>query len=212
MEKQYIQEKNEKLGAKKEDIKSFSKNEVKEEKTETAEVKTDATEVKEEKKKTEKKQIIKKEKAIVNGNDLGISKKHSMAICDYIRGKEIENMIVDLEKVVSLTRPIPMRGEIPHRKGNIMSGRYPVNASKVFIKLLKTLNANCSVNGLENPRITVAIANDASRPFKRGGSMRFKRTNVHLEASELKNSDSAQKSEISDTREKVKKIESKGEK
>ena len=192
MEKEYVKSKNEKLGAKRENIKSFTKNEIKPEvkeekvetevKTETAEVKT---ETKEEKKKTEKKQIVKKDKAIVNGNNLGISKKHSMAICDYIRGKQIENMIADLEKVVSLKRPIPMRGEIPHRKGNIMSGRYPVNASKVFIKLLKTLNANCSVNGLENPRITAAIANDASRPFKRGGSMRFKRTNVFLEAREL---------------------------
>jgi len=198
MEKQYVQNKNEKLDAKKEDVKTQAKNEakpeVKEEKVET-EVKTETTEAKEEKKKVEKKQIVKKDKAIVHGNDLGISKKHSMAICDYIRGKEIENMIADLEKVVSLKRPIPMRGEIPHRRGNIMSGRYPVNASKVFIKLLKTLNANCSVNGLENPRITVAIANDASRPFKRGGSMRFKRTNVYLEA-----------------RDKVKKIENKEKK
>jgi len=206
MEKEYVKSKNEKLGAKRDDVKAHAHHEIKEEKTETAEIKTEA---KDEKKKTEKRQIVKKDKAIVNGNDLGISKKHSMAICDYIRGKQIENMIADLEKVVSLTRPIPMRGEIPHRRGNIMSGRYPVNASKVFIKLLKTLNANCSVNGLENPRITVAIANDASRPFKRGGSMRFKRTNVHLEASELKNSDSAQKQKVSDTRDKVENKEKK---
>ena len=156
---------------------------------------TTTEEKKEEKKKVEKKPIVKKDKAIVNGKSLGISKKHSMAICDYIRGKEIEEMMIELMKVVNLKKAIPMKGEIPHRKGKIMSGRYPVNASKVFIKLLRTLNANCSVNGLENPRIVVAIANDASRPFKRGGSMRFKRTNVYLEA-----------------REKVKKIEESEEK
>ena len=162
---------------------------------------------KKEEKKDKKKEIVKKEKAIVNGRDLPISKKHSMAICDFIRYKEPEKMIVELELVTRLKKPIPMRGEIPHRKGEIMSGRYPVNACKVFINLLKTLNANSSVNGIENPVITKAVPNDASRPFKRGGSARFKRTNVYLEASELKNSDSAQKREVSDTREKKENVQ-----
>ncbi|MBU3913472.1 MAG: hypothetical protein KKB21_03330 [Nanoarchaeota archaeon] len=168
-------------------IKTEKKEEAKEEiKEQEKKVESAETKPEEEKKKGKKKEIPKKDKAIVRGNDLRISKKHSMAICDYIRGKKIENMTADLEKVVSLKRPIPMKGEIPHRKGNLMSGRYPVNASKVFIKLLRTLSANCSVNSVDNPIITVAIANDASRPFKRGGSMRFKRTNVYLEARENK--------------------------
>ncbi|MFH1711286.1 MAG: hypothetical protein ABH840_03170 [Nanoarchaeota archaeon] len=170
---------------KKDEIKAETTTGEKEEKKEGETKAETIEEKKEEKKKVVKKPIVKKDKAIVNGKSLGISKKHSMAICDYIRGKEIEEMMIELMKVVSLKKAIPMKGEIPHRKGKIMSGRYPVNASKVFIKLLKTLNANCSVNGLENPRIVVAIANDASRPFKRGGSMRFKRTNVYLEAREL---------------------------
>jgi len=143
-----------------------------------------ATPTKEEEKKKEKKELVKKDKAVVNGNDLGISKKHSMAICDLIRGRNPESMIHELELIIKYKKPLKMRGEIPHRKGKIMSGRYPINASKVFIKLLKSLSANSQVNGIENPVITRAVANDASRPFKRGGSMRFKRTNVYLETRE----------------------------
>jgi ribosomal protein L22 len=142
-----------------------------------------ATEQKVEVKKEEKKEKPKKTEAVVNGRNLGISKKHSMAICDFIRGKTAEKMIPELEKVVKLKRAIKMKGEIPHKKG-MMSGRYPVNASKVFIKLLKSLQGGISVNGLENAYIETAKANDASRPYRRGGKERFKRTNVLLIARE----------------------------
>jgi ribosomal protein L22 len=136
--------------------------------------------------KAEKKVISKKNEAVVDGRDIGISKKHSMAICDYIRGKNIEPCIIYLEKVSRLETPLKMKGEIPHRHGKIMSGRYPVNACKAFIKLLKSLNGNSNVNQIDNPYIAVAVANDASRPFRKGGSMRFKRTNVVLIAKERK--------------------------
>ena len=134
--------------------------------------------------KVEIKPVVKKTEAVVNAMDLGISTKHSMAICDLIRGKNMEPMIIELEKISKLQKPIKMKGEIPHRHGNLMSGRYPVNACKVFIKLLKTLNANSNVNGLEDPYIAVAVPNRAARPHKRGGRERFKRTNVLLIAKE----------------------------
>jgi len=48
------------------------------------------------------------------------------------------------------------------------------------------LKANASVNLIENPIISMAIANHASRPHKRHGSGRAKRTHVYLEAREKK--------------------------
>lgn len=78
-----------------------------------------------------------------------------------------------------------MKGEIPHRKGKIMSGRYPINATKQFIKLLKQLAANANVNGLEIEKAKIECkANRASRPYKRFGSERFKRTHVTLKLKE----------------------------
>ena len=122
---------------------------------------------------------VKKTEAIVNLSSLPISTKHSIAVCRFIKGKEIEKAINDLERVVLLKKPVPMKGEIPHRKG-MMSGRYPKKTAEHFIKLLKELSANVNVNGLENPIISEAIANIASRPYSRFGRVRKKRTHVKI--------------------------------
>ena len=84
-----------------------------------------------------------------------------------------------MEKVILLKKPVPMKGEIPHRKG-MMSGRYPKKTAEHFIKLLKSLSANASVNGLEKPIISEAIANLASRPYSKFGRVRKKRTHVKI--------------------------------
>ena len=108
-----------------------------------------------------------------------------MAICDFIRGKKIEEAIRELEKVRDKKKALKMKGEIPHKQG-ISGARYPFNASKIFIMLLKSLNSNCSVAGLENPYISFAKANQASRPYKRFGSRKMKRSHIYLEARESK--------------------------
>ena len=123
----------------------------------------------------------KKTEAVVNGKDLPISTKHSVAICDYIRGKDIDRAISMLEQVEQMKNPIPMKGEIPHRKGKIMSGRYPINASREFIKLLKSLKSNAVTNELELEKyVLFCVPNMASRPHRRFGRTKFKRTHVTL--------------------------------
>ncbi len=139
----------------------------------------------EEKKKTAEK--AKKTEAVVNAVSLPISSKHSVAICRFIKGKKIEIAQRDLEEVVLHKKAVPMKGEIPHRKGRIMSGRYPEKASKEFIKLLKSLSANAHSSGIEDPVIAEAVSNIASRPFGRFGRIRRKRTHVRIVAVEKKN-------------------------
>jgi len=139
----------------------------------------------EKKKPIQKKPVIKKTKAIVNSFNIPISTKHSTAICRFIKNKKIENAMADLEQVLIHKKTIPMKGEIPHRKGKrIMSGRYPKKATEYFIKLLKNLLANANINELDNPVITEAVANIGSRPFGRFGSIRKKRTHVKIKAEE----------------------------
>lgn len=133
------------------------------------------------KEKQDKKEIKpRKTEAIVNGKDMSISKKHAIAICNFIRGKNIDKAISELEQVIRLKKPIPMKGEIPHKKG-IMSGRYPINASNAFIRLLKSLKSNAIVNELELEKYKISCkANIASRPYRRFGQGRFKRTHVTI--------------------------------
>ena len=135
----------------------------------------------------ETKPKIKKDFAIVNGPSVHISKRHGIYICAFIKGKKIDQAISDLQKVIMLKKAVPFKGEIPHRKGNIMSGRYPVAAAKIFIPLLKNLKGAVLFNEMDvtTTRISSAYTNFASRPQRRGG-MKGKRASVTIEARELK--------------------------
>lgn len=139
---------------------------------------------KEEAKKKEEEKIktkLEKKEAVAFGKDLPISTKHAVAICNFIRGKRIEKAIFLLEEVINKKLAVPMKGELPHRKGKIMSGRYPIKASQQFIKLLKQLAANAIVNEIEVEKGTIECkADKASRPYRRFGNTRFKRTHVML--------------------------------
>ena len=128
---------------------------------------------------------VKKDEAVARGLNLSISKKHSMYICSFIKNKSVESAIADLEQVLKFKKAVPYKGEIPHRHG-MMSGRYPINASKVFISVLKGLKGNIVVSGLapDKARITFASASWASRPQRKGGA-RFKRTHVVIKAREV---------------------------
>ena len=151
------------------------------------EEKMEKKEAKPEEKKPEKKEISKKEEAFARGINFHASKKNCMYICRFIKNKTIDYAIKDLEDVIKMKKAVPFKGEIPHRKGKgMMSGRYPVKASKLFINLLKSLKGNVLVNGmdLDKTRIFIASANWAARPLRRGGRQ-FKRTNIILKAKEM---------------------------
>ena len=135
-------------------------------------------------KKTEK-HLVEKREAVARGKDLRISTKQAVDICKFIKGKSPELAIKELSEIAVKKRALPMKGEIPHRHGNMMSGRYPINACKAFINLLKSLEANASVNNLQDVYIETTKADIASRPYRRGGSRRFKRTHVLLIAKRI---------------------------
>jgi len=154
-----------------------------EEKKEEIKKESSGDEKKEEKKPVQTKPKVKKTEASVNETSIPVSTKHSVAICKFIKGKKIENAIADLEKVILQKKAVPMKGEIPHRKG-MMSGRYPKKAGEYFVKILKRLAGNANVNEINDPVITTAIANLGSRPYGRFGRVRRKRTHVKLIAKE----------------------------
>ena len=141
------------------------------------------------KEETKKKEIskVKRTEARVNARDIPISTKKSSDVCRFIKGKKIKVAIKELEEVLAFKRPLPMRGEIPHRKGPIMSGRYPQRVIKNFIILLKSLGANAA--DLDDPVIVEAFANSGSRPYGRFGKHRKKRTHVNLLAKDVKKSE-----------------------
>ncbi len=146
------------------------------------------TDQKHEEKKEVKPEVkrVKKDHAIVRNDSVHISKRHGMYICSFIKGKTVDVAIKQLEEVIMLKRAVPFKGEIPHRKGDIMSGRYPVAASKIFIPMLKNLKGAVLYNGMDitKTRISAAYTNFAPRPQRRGG-MKGKRASVFIEAREI---------------------------
>jgi ribosomal protein L22 len=162
----------------------------KENKTPVAKEKPKAEEKKiEEKKKPVKKTEpkVKKTEAVIHGKSLPISTKKSVATCNFIRGKHIQKAIADLEQVLTHKKVVPMKGEVSHQKGaGISSGGYPKKVVEHFIHLLKSLQANANVNGLDEPIINEAIANLASRPYGKFGRVRKKRTHVQIKVRDKK--------------------------
>ncbi len=142
--------------------------------------------VEEKKEKKEKKaKIVKKELAVARSNGLHISLKHAMYISRFIRGKTVDVAMADLRQVIAFKRAVPFKGEIPHRKGPMMSGRYPITAAGEFITTLRALRGNILVNGLELDKAVITTSNPswASRPMRRGGT-HGKRVNLLIEARE----------------------------
>ena len=154
-----------------------------------------------EEKKSSDKKIVKekpkKSEAVAQSYNLPISTKHSTAVCKFIKNKKIEDAINDLEFVIRLKKAVPMKGEIPHRKGKgMMSGRFPKKSAGYFLNLLKSLSANSDYNGLKEPIIVEAVANIGVRPYGRFGSVRKKRTHVKIVAKEKTIKKSKTKEEV----------------
>jgi ribosomal protein L22 len=139
------------------------------------------TEKKEDTKKVEKK-VVKKDKAVANAS-LRVSPKSSFAVCKMIKGKKPETAVKLLENVIKQKQPVKMENrEVPHQKGKGIAGaRYPKNVARDFIPVVKQLNANALSLGIENPIISIAMANKGAKVFRKGGK-RAKRVILHLEA------------------------------
>jgi large subunit ribosomal protein L22 len=176
-----LQKTEKKLEAKEDNI-TTEKEETKSEDEKTAKV---------EKKKKEQK--VKKTEASVNVKNLRVSTRHAVAIGKFIKYKKISYAIELLEKVVKKKMAIPFKGEFPHRKGknlkgqSMMSGKFPVNASKEFIKLLKSLSANSNANGMDLDKTIIfeVIPNKAAKQYHRFGSTEFKRTHILIKSKEI---------------------------
>jgi ribosomal protein L22 len=140
---------------------------------------------KEETKKVEKKEIVKKDLAVANGHSLRISPKHAVAICKVIRGKDPSAAVMRLQAVIDERRAIPMASaEVAHQKGKGLAGaKYPKTAAKEIMNVVRQAGANAIVNGIENPIITIAKADRAPAPYRKGGR-KAKRAHVHLEIRE----------------------------
>lgn len=120
------------------------------------------------------------------GRSLPISTKHSVEICNFIRGKNLQKSKTILKEVVKEKRAVPFKRfkrDVGHKTGKIASGRFPKKASQHIIKLLDSVEVNAQNKGLNVDLLFVKNikANKASTPWRFGRLRRRKMKRTHIE-------------------------------
>jgi large subunit ribosomal protein L22 len=105
--------------------------------------------------------------AKAKANELNISPKHSIEIATFIRHQRVNDAITYLKDVIGLKKAIPFRRfnrNVAHKRGlpgTWDAGRYPVKASREYIRVLESVKKNAEYIGLDadNLEIIHVLAN-----------------------------------------------------
>lgn len=94
------------------------------------------------------------------GRSLKISPKHSVEICNAIRGKDLEEAKDYLKNVIDMKTPVPFRRhnkKVGHRRGleGWPTGRYPVKAATQILDVLINAEANAEYQGLDAENLVI---------------------------------------------------------
>jgi len=109
-----------------------------------------------------------KMEAKARGVNIGASRKHCTEIGRFIKGDSVEKAKNKLNKVIDKELAVPYtkyNSDLAHRKGDMDSGRYPVNASKEVLKVLENAENNAEYEGMatENLYISEYYATQGNR-------------------------------------------------
>lgn len=128
--------------------------------------------------------------ATLNVKFLPISTKMSVEICNLVKSMPLSKARRLLQDVVDMKKPIPIKrfnADLGHKPG-LGPARYPVNASKVFLKLLNSVEANAENRGLNVNSLVIVHAKadrgDARWRYGRKGRVKMKNTHIHLRVEE----------------------------
>ena len=95
-----------------------------------------------------KKDVGKKESAVARGVGLRVSPKYCKFICRIIKSKSPDVAVVRLQDVIDERRAVPMAGlEVGHKKG-MAGGKFPKNACRAVMNVVKQAAANSVVAGI----------------------------------------------------------------
>ena len=123
--------------------------------------------------------------ASVQGRDLPISTKHVIEICNFIKGKSLQQSKRMLQDVMEQKIAVPFKiykRNMGHKPGAMAAGRYPFKASQTILKLLNSLEANAENKGMNvsNLYLTMIMPNRAPRPFHAGRHRGIKMHRTHI--------------------------------
>ncbi|MFQ6135816.1 MAG: 50S ribosomal protein L22 [Candidatus Hydrothermarchaeales archaeon] len=127
------------------------------------------------------------------GRELRVSPKHSVEICNAIKGMKVEDGKRYLKEVIELKKIVPFRKYkkgVAHRRGirRWHTGRYPKKAASGILKVLESAEANAEYKGLDTDKLHIKhIAAKRGRiirgfiPRAFGRSTPFNTPTTHIE-------------------------------
>lgn len=94
------------------------------------------------------------------GRGLKISPKHSIEICNKIRGMNVESARNYLEDVIQMKKAVPFKKhnkKVGHKRGleGWPTGRYPVKAATQILDVLNNAEANAEYKGLDSENLKI---------------------------------------------------------
>ena len=142
--------------------------------------------------------------AKASSQNLSVSTKHCIEICNHLRYKTTAQAKKILEDVIDMKVPIPFKRfkrSMGHKPG-MAAGRFPQKAAKVVLDLVKSVEANAQNKGLNTSSLKIIkmLANKASTPMT-GGRQRTgtKRSHVEIEVKETKQKKKETKKKTAET-------------
>jgi large subunit ribosomal protein L22 len=99
--------------------------------------------------------------AKAKANELNMSPKHSIEIATFIRHQRVNDAITYLKDVIGLKKAIPFRRfnrNVAHKRGlpgTWDAGRYPVKASREYIRVLESVKKNAEYIGLDADNLEI---------------------------------------------------------
>ncbi|MCW1300921.1 MAG: 50S ribosomal protein L22 [Candidatus Nanoarchaeia archaeon] len=128
-------------------------------------------------------------KASAKGLDLPISFKDSVNVCRFIRGKEVLKAIKLLDEVIEKRRAIPFfryKRDMPHRRGKLGPGRFPVKECKYIKKVIENAVANAKAKGLDVQKLYISKIEANRAVSKEKVKLGFKKsTHILVEVEEM---------------------------
>jgi len=137
---------------------------------------------------TEEKKVMEQDKeahfATAKSLSLPISTKQSYEIANFLRKKNLQKAKNHLQLVIDKKIAVPYKRynrDTGHKPG-IASGRYPEKASKAFLMLLNSVEANAENKGLDNEKLIISElrSTQGSQQWHSGRLRRRKMKKTHL--------------------------------
>jgi len=153
------------------------------------------------------------------GIGLPVSRKDSIEICSFIRGKKISRVKSELKEIIDIKKALPIKRfnkNLGHKK-KIGPGKYPKKTAEEILKLVESVEGNAQFKGLNTAELIICHASACKGVtqwhYGRQRRIKAKRTNIVIVVKEEKGvKDKGKDSKAEKSKESVKNIQKKAEK